>query len=240
MNRSFPKRTIELFRAGAMALAVTAAAWVQPAVATVLVIDDLTDNMAVSINGTPITSAGQTVGTYPNTQEVFGFLIQPGSPSNPERAAINFDDYTLPTVGPVREQYLNGTVVLTNPDGSVSDTIIVGYENLGTTFEGTPISQFRVQMESDVDGVPLPGCSSFSNCITVPETGNFQDITAAAFATMSIPFGPLGVPVPEGFTLLVRSELDAPTPGNPVPEPASLALLGMGFAAMSVLRRRKS
>ena len=97
---NFPKGTIQLLRATVLAIT---AAWVPFAAATVLVIDDLTETPTISINGTPITiTAGQTVGVFPNFQEVSAFGIDPNTPFHTETAIINFNDYSLPTIGPER------------------------------------------------------------------------------------------------------------------------------------------
>ena len=133
-------------------------------------------------------------------------------------------------------------IFLTNPDGSVSDFVTVDL----TTFDPL-VTGIGMSIYSDVDGSQFPSVAQFLAATpgiptaSLAETGSFQDLTSLALGLVPTQgFGGNNVsPVPQvsNFTFWAQSDLAA----EPVPEPASLVLLGSGLlATVSRFRRRRS
>lgn len=208
----------KVFRVLFIPLAVVLGAWAGPSGATIVEIDDVTDPlMTVRINGVPITSAGQVVGTFPNEQDVTNFLVTPGSSTTPrETAVVGFTDFSITGVRP---QFNSPQLFLTEAaTGQISAVMTLFLEGFDT------FTIFRLQMESDFGAA---GLTCITNCVSLGvETGDFQDISAAALGNSGV----------TGLTFLVRSDVD---PVSAVPEPVTFALLVVGLAGLGFSRRRE-
>jgi hypothetical protein len=196
-------------RSWAAALAIVLGAWIGPCGATIVEIDDAE---SVSINGVPITFAGQTVGTFPNFQEVTNFLISSGSPTTPDTAIVGWTDFSI--TGAPQQQFNSPQLLLIKPGtgGSVISDIITLFIQGDDTF-----TSFLLRMDSDFGD---SGLTCTPPCVSLGEaTGEFQDISAAALGNSGV----------SGLTIRVRSDIDV----TAVPEPATLLLAVLALAALS-------
>lgn len=204
-------------RRWASALAIVLGGWIGPCGATIVEIDDAE---SVSINGVPITFAGQTVGTFPNLQEVTNFLISPGSPTTPNTAIVGWTDHSI--TGAPQQQFNSPQLLLIEPGtgGAVISDIVTLFIQGFDTF-----TRFSLRMDSDFGE---SGLTCTVNCVSLGEaTGEFQDISAAALGNSGV----------SGLTIRVRSDIDV----TAVPEPATLmlAVLGLALSASAAGRQRR-
>jgi hypothetical protein len=194
----------------------------------------------VSIDGVPITFAGQSVGScVGGCQNVTGFLIEPGSATQPESATVQFDDFTILTPSLPEGTLFSSSVLLLKEAGSTGEAPIISDDMLVTVRNVGVATEISLSLESDFGEAGLGPCTAGippgSNCVDLGlETGAFQDITGAALASMQ----PSAIQVP-GLTLLVRSDATETT----VPEPSALLLLaaaGLGrfFGLVQRSKRR--
>ena len=228
---------MKVFDVLALAFAVTLAAGTEARAAALVTIDDATDNLKVSINGTDVTTTlingvppGFTAGGLPIT----GGLILTGPGCNPggnQCAVLRWDDPSVSIgLGP-GQSYNSPAVLLLEAGGTpggqplVSDEVDLTVTNVGTS--GSPLAEFQVSLLSDAGETslfPVSDCTtSVVGCqIAGLETGSLQDVTTLLLTPVNncticnLPPGGIS-----GVTVQVIS--DAVESG--VPEPSALLLL---------------
>lgn len=201
-------------------------------------IDDATDNLTISLDGTDLTGLlvpgplppNQTVGTLTLTQ---GLILTGAGCNNPggggECGVLGWNDPNVFTSLPSGSSYASPIIRLLEGAALASDFVslmIIGRGDLGT--------QFVVQLSSDGEaGFPAGSCTSITGCVDLAETGAFQDLTTQLLTpvtTCIICTLPTGV---THFSASVRSDVE-----TTVPEPGTLALLGVAMAGWAVSRRK--
>jgi hypothetical protein len=201
------------------------------------VIDDSTDNLTVSLDGTDLTSlllTGLPPGTTVGTLDILGGLILTGAGcNNPggagECANLTWLDPNVITSLESGANYASPLIRLFE-----APTIASDFVSLTITGRGESGTEFSADLHSDGDpGFPATDCTIITGCVDLMETGDFQNVTTLLLtpvATCLICTLPTGI---TNFSASVRSDVE-PT----IPEPATLALLGLGFAGFAFSRRK--
>jgi hypothetical protein len=114
--------------------------------------------------------------------------------------------------------------------------------NFDLTRTATQPRLFEVQLRDPSSDAVLATLHSFSTgtSLVIGDTGWVSataDLSAFAGSSVRIYFFES---IPESFTGPAQLEIDAVSLRTQVPEPATLALLGLGFAGLGFVRRRKA
>ena len=119
----------------------------------------------------------------------------------------------------------------------VYDAIVLNY-----VYFSTPTTIFcSVFDELDLGGSSINGCAqSDSNPITYNTPGMMDGIFSLRFATDAITSQPSVYGIKHGVKTDILLANGRTIPQSSVPEPVSLALVGMALAAASLARRRKA
>ena len=161
----------------------------------------------------------QPAGALSDTLDIF---FQGNSVFHGEaREVVPFEAIIESSLLPIPGSLPTSTIAMTEPDDPTRISDLLTLESF--TFVNT--YRFKITMVSDVEA-PLASISGI--VATLPETGGPQDITdlfTGGPALRSI-----------GYQIMARSDVDQPV----IPEPASIALVGLGLAGASkVIRRRR-
>ena len=109
---------------------------------------------------------------------------------------------------------------------TLSDRLVLSFIGKAATATSQDNIDVFVGFDSDVEGLPFPPLTGnpFFNPINIFETGGFQSLDSYINAALPL----------SGFSLAFRSDVAS------IPEPSTLAVVGLGLVGLGVTSRRRS